>query len=395
MQVGGWCFSVLILLVRYWNTLVSYVHLLVVVACLLAAACSRQEQTSASVNELKVVTPVMRTITDRREYVAEIQAVKYVEIRSKIKGFIEKIHVDEGQAVKQGQLLFSLNALEHEMELQKANAVYKNAQADLKAAQVELNNVRHLVEKAIISQSEGVVAQAKVDSLQADVEQAAAHKQQVALMLSMAQIRAPFDGWINRIPNKTGSVIAEGDQLTTLSDHREVFAYFNLSETDYLSYVQNHPEKNKQVTLKLANNALYAQAGTIEMIESELDRATGNIAFRARFPNPQLILKHGANAKVVVENQIENALLIPQKSTFEIQDKLYVYVLGANNRLQQRTITEQKRIPDYFVIDSGLSVTEQLVFEGVENLKNGDQIQPVFLDLQQLMAADANQQNSR
>ena len=270
--------------------------------------------------------------------------------------------------------------------MQKADAAYKNAIADVKVSEVELKNVKLLVEKNIVSKTELDVIKAKTDALKADVEEALAHKEQAALHLSFTQIKAPYHGIINRIPNKVGSLIAEGDMLTSISDNREVFAYFNLSEVDYLNYIANKEKENNTVSLKLANHALYDHEGKIEMIESEIDHATGNIAFRARFPNPDGILKHGANGKVIVNKQLKNALLIPQKSTFEIQDKLYVFVVNQEGVLEQRNIIPKMRFPDFYAVESGLSKDDKILFEGVANVKDGTKIEPVYVDLAKAMS---------
>ncbi|MGR8998199.1 MAG: efflux RND transporter periplasmic adaptor subunit [Gammaproteobacteria bacterium] len=357
--------------------------------CLITASCdSKNEADVDTVDTYEVVTPLLKDITYSKEYVAEIQSVKYVEVRSKIKGYIEKIYVDEGQQVKEGQLLFALGFLEFEKELQKANAAYKNSLADLKAAEVELKNVQHLVDKNIISKSELDVISAKAEALKANVDEALANKEQAALHLSFTKIKAPYHGTINRIPNKVGSLIAEGDMLTSISDNQEVFAYFNLSEIDYLNYLASEEKKTKIVRLKLANNALFGYEGKIEMIESEFDRSTGNIAFRARFPNPDGILKHGANGKVVVNKYLKSALLIPQKSTFEIQDQLYVFVANQDNVLKQRNILPKMRIPDFYVVESGLSKDDKILFEGAENVKDGTKIHPVVIDLAKAMSSN-------
>ena len=356
-------------------------QLLFISACLITTACDSKKEPDPVVDTHEVISPILKDATYSNEYVAEIQSVKYAEVRSKLKGFIEKIYVDEGQPVKEGQLLFTLNFLELEKEVQKANAAYKSADADLKATEVELTNVRQLVEKNIVSKAELDVLKAKADALKADVEEALANKEQAVLQLSFSSIKAPYRGVINRIPNKVGSLIAEGDMLTSISDSREVFAYFNLSELDYLNTIGTEDKENKTVHLKLANHALYGHEGKIEMIESEFDHATGNIAFRARFPNPEGILKHGANAKVIVNKQLKNALLIPQKSTFEIQDKLYVFVVQPDGVLAQRNIIPKMRFPDFYAVESGLSKDEKILFEGVENVKDGDKIQAIDVDL--------------
>ncbi|MDR4460079.1 MAG: efflux RND transporter periplasmic adaptor subunit [Nitrospirales bacterium] len=352
--------------------------------CLLMISCTYEKETEA-LDTHKVIYPVVQDAKYSSKYVAQIQSVNYVEIRSKIRGYIEKIYVDEGQPVKKGQLLFALTHNVFEKELQKANAAFRSAVADLKVAEVELANVIVLVEKNIVSKSELYVIQAKVDALKADLEEALANREQQALNLSFSRIRAPFDGFINRIPNKVGSLIAEGDILTSLSDNREVFAYFNLSEVDYLNYIASGERGAKVVSFELANQVLYEYEGTIEVIESEFDSSTGNIAFRARFPNPDGLLKQGANGKVIVNKILENALLIPQKSTFEIQDQLYVYVVNQDNVLEQRNIVYKMRLPNFYVVESGLSKDEQVLLEGVENVMNGDKVHPIHVDVANAM----------
>jgi membrane fusion protein (multidrug efflux system) len=362
-------------------------QLLLLALCLITASCTPQKEADKKADTHEVVNPIVKDTPYSGEYVAEIQSVKYAEVRSKVKGYIEKIYVDEGQSVKEGQLMFTLNFLEFEKEVQKANAAYKSATADLKAAEVEINNVKRLVEKNIVSKAEFDVLKAKADALKADEEEAFVNKEQATLKLSFAHIKAPYNGIINRIPNKAGSLIAEGDMLTSISDSREIFAYFNLSEIDYLNYSAEE-KQNKTVNLKLANHALYDFEGKIEMIESEFDHSTGNIAVRARFPNPDAILKHGSHGKVVVNKLLKNALLVPQKSTFEVQDKLYVFVVNQDGVLEQRNIILQMRFPDFYVVESGLSKDEKILFEGVQNVRNGDKILPVYIDLAKAMLSD-------
>lgn len=366
-------------------------------ACLTITSCTPKNEVDKKVEAPKadthqVVKPIVKDAPYSSEYVAEIQSVKYVEVRSKVKGYIEKIYVDEGQRVKAGQPLFTLNFLDFEKEVQKANAAYKSATADLKVAEVELTNVKILVAKNIVSKAELDVLKAKADALKADVEEALVHKEQAVLQMSFAHIKAPYNGVINRIPNKVGSLIAEGDMLTAISDDHEVFAYFNLSEIDYLNTLAAKEKDIKIVSLKLANHTLYGHPGKIEMIESEFDHATGNIALRARFPNPDGILKHGANGKVVVDKPLKNSLLVPQKSTFEIQDKLYVFVVKPDGVLVQRNIIPKMRFPDFYAVESGLTKDDKILFEGVENVKDGSKIEAVEIDLDNAMSLSAKDQ---
>ncbi|MDD5214838.1 MAG: efflux RND transporter periplasmic adaptor subunit [Methylococcales bacterium] len=361
---------------------------LLISACLITAACTNEKEAPVKIESYEVISPIVKDIFYHDEYVAEIQSVKYAEIRSKIKGYVEKIHVDEGQIVKDGQLLFTLSALGLEKEIQKADAAYKSDVANLKAAQVELDSVRTLVEKNIVSKTKFDVLQAKVDALKADMQETLAGKEQAVLQHSFASIKAPYNGIINRIPNKVGSLISEGDMLTSISDSHEVFAYFNFSEVDYLNYISTANKEATVVDLQLANHTLYPHQGKIEMIESEFDHQTGNIALRAKFPNPNGILKQGSNGKIILKKSLKNALLIPQKSTFEIQDKIYVFVVDKDGVLKQRNILSKKRISDFYVVDSGISKDEKIVFEGVANVKDGEKIIAVPRDVEKEMPID-------
>jgi RND family efflux transporter MFP subunit len=365
--------------------------LLILTGLVLVACKPAGENKANALPSHQVIKPLVKDAVYTNEYVAEIHSLHYVEVRSRIKGYLEKIHADEGQYVKEGQLLFTLNKLEFEKELQKAIAMHKNAVADLKASEVDLANVRKLVDKDIVSNTELNVALAKVEALQADVEEAQANKDKVMLELSFTQIKAPYHGQINRIPKKAGSLIAEGDMLTSISDNREVFAYFNLSETDYLNYIAKDAEKTETVKLRLANNLFYPYDGKVEMIESEFDRSTGNIAFRARFPNPKDTLKHGAHGEIVVSKFMSNVLQIPQKSVFEIQDKLFVFIVKPDGVLEQRQIVPQLRLTDYFVVASGLTKDDTILFEGAESVRHGNKIDPVPVDVAKVMPAAPSQ----
>jgi RND family efflux transporter MFP subunit len=361
--------------------------MLIIVIGFSFASCSKRDA-ALKADVFQVIKPVVNTVTYQKEYVAEIQAVQYVEIRSRVKGYVERIHVDEGQMVNEGQLLFTISSKIYKHELQKANAALNNALADLRGAEVELVNVTKLADKNIVSKAELKMVEAKVQAFKANVEEAEAEKEQAALKVSFSQIKAPYKGFINRIAHKTGSLIEEGTMLTTLSDNREVFAYFNLSETDYLKYMATEDKKgSRRIELLLANNLPYNHEGNIEITESEFDRSTGNIAFRARFPNPDRILKHGANGKVIVKEQIENAVLIPQKSTFEIQDKLYVFVVKKDSTVEQRNIATKTRIPNYFVIESGLTSDDVILYEGIQSVKNGGKILPQILEKEKLLSS--------
>ncbi len=344
---------------------------------LIISCFSKSKKEADNTEKLQVINPVISDTVYTNEYVAEIQSVQNVEIRARVKGFIEKIYVDEGKSVQAGQVLFTLSSKEFKEDLLQANAQLKSALAELKSVEVGKKNTSLLVEKNIVSKSELETAEARKEALEAKIEESKSAISVAELNLSFTQIRAPFSGVLNRIPNKTGSLVEEGTLLTTISDNREVFAYFNVSEKDYLDYITSSEKgKSKEVSLLLSNGNLYSHKGIIETTESEFNRSTGNLAFRAKFPNPDQILKHGSSGKVLVKNELKSALLIPQKSTFEIQENTYVYVLGNDNTVQMRKIIPSIRLPHLYVVSSGLSLNDQIIYEGIQRVKEGDKIIP-------------------
>lgn len=354
-------------------------------AMIILASCSTNTKTETE-NKFQVVSPLIMDTTYQNQYVADINALQNIELRTRIKGFIENIYVDEGQTVHKGQLLFTISSKEHQQDLLKAKAIFQNAVAELKSAEIELENTKKLLEKNIVSDTELEMMKAKVDAMNAKVAEAQSDEEQAKLNLSFAEIKAPFDGIINRIPNKAGSLIEEGTLLTAISNNKEVFAYFNVSEKDYLEYaISKEQGKSKEVSLILANGTLYSHIGIIETTESEFNKSTGNIAFRARFPNPEQILKHGSSGKILVKTELKNAMLIPQKSTFEIQENLYVYIVDNDNTVQIRKIIPSVRLPHLFAVSSGLSSQDKIIYEGIQRVKEGDKIIPEQVLLSQIL----------
>jgi RND family efflux transporter MFP subunit len=325
------------------------------------------------IQQFQVTYPAVIDTSYYNDYVSDIHSIENVEIRARVKGYIETIHVDEGKMVKKGQILFSISNQEYKEDVLKAKANLKNAIAEAKAAELDLQNIKILVDKKVVSKTELEMAQSKLDALNANIEEASSHEVSAMLKLSFTKIKAPFDGVIDRIPNKTGSLIDEGTLLTTLSDNNEVFAYFNVSEREYLDFASKTKEHSKKndVTLILANNEEHSHKGNVETIEGEFDNVTGSIAFRARFPNPEKILKHGSSGKIRLLKTVKNAIVIPQKSTFEIQDKIYVYVVDVNNKIQMRSFIPKLRIPHLFVVESGLAPTDKIIYEGIQDIKDG------------------------
>lgn len=334
-------------------------------AVLALASCTKKEEIKEEKGRYTVTNPVRIDTLYTKEYVSQIRSVRNIELRAQERGYLQNIYVDEGQFVQAGQVLFRIMPKMYEAELDRANA-------ETKAAEIELQNTKTLADKNIVSRNEQALAQAKVQQAKAAAAMAKLH-------LSFTEIRAPFSGTIDRIPKKLGSLIDEGELLTTLSDNTEMFAYFNVSEPEYISYqtdVKNRGENS--VNLLLANNTQLKYKGKVEVIEGEFDNETGNIAFRAKFPNPDKLLRNGETGKVLMNVPLKNALVIPQKATYEVQDKIYVFVVGNDDKVHSKEITVAAEMPDIYVVSDGLKESDKILLEGVQKVNDDEKIESVY-----------------
>lgn len=367
-----------------------WINKVLIVLALFCFGCSniKNEQQKDSYPNIPIVTVVQKDTTLETDYVSDIQAIKNVEIRARVQGFLEKILVDEGQEVRKGQALFQINDQELKTELARSKANVSNAMAETKAAELEVNRTEVLVNKNIISKTEYELAAAKLKATKAKLDEAYSIQNNAETKLSYTTIKAPFDGIIDRIPLKIGSLIDPGALLTTISDINQVYAYFHVSENEYLQYkksVNKITHQSNPLQLILSDATEYPYLGKIETIDGEFNDNTGAIAFRAKFPNPNKLLKHGASGKVRISTNIENAVLIPQKAGFEIQDKNYVFVVDKDNKIMMRPFFTTRRVAQFYIVDKGLKPGDKIVYEGIQNIKQGDKINPQLKNVDSLM----------
>ena len=324
-------------------------------------SCKPKEEKKEEETKFLVTSPLKMDTTVTNEYVCQIRSIRNIELRAQEKGYLEEILVDEGQFVRKGQLLFRIMPRIYEAELEKA-------QAEVNAAEIEVQNTQPLAEKNIVSKNELAMAQAKLGKAKAELQLAKVH-------LEFTQIRAPFDGLIDRLHLKLGSLVEEGELLTSLSDNSQMWVYFNVSEPEYLNYATQAKNKGKlDVSLRMANNELFKHPGVVETIESEFNNETGNIAFRATFPNQEGLLRHGETGNILMKEHLQDALIIPQKATLEIMDKKYVYIVGKDNVAKLTPITIGAEMPDLYVIKEGIAENDRILLEGIRKVKNNDKI---------------------
>ncbi len=313
-----------------------------------------------------LVTHPLRKDTERtRDYVAQIHAIQHIELRALERGYLHGIFVDEGQPVSKGAKMFQLMPRILQAELDKTKA-----EAEL--AEIELRNTKLLAEKNIVSANELAMAKARVDKARAEVSLASTHR-------AFTEIRAPFDGLMGRFHVRLGSLVDEGEVLTTLSDNRRVWAYFNVSESEYLDYQRRtNGVRGEQVRLVMANGQMFDHVGRVDTIGAEFNHETGNVAFRATFENPDGLLRHGETGKVLMNVPLPNALVIPQKATFDVLDRKFVYVVGEDHVVHSRPISVSAEQPQLYVVASGLDEKDTIVVEGLRKVREGAVIETEF-----------------
>jgi membrane fusion protein (multidrug efflux system) len=262
--------------------------------------------------------------------------------------------------------MFQIMPMLYQAELQRAKA-------EANFAEIEYLNTKSLAESNVVSKNELALAKAKFDKANAEVSLAQVH-------LDFTQIKAPFDGIMDRFHVRLGSLVDEGELLTSLSDNSKMWVYFNVPEAEYLEY-ETVIKKDSLVHVKLlmANNKVFKYSGIIETIEADFNNETGNIAFRATFPNPKGLLRHGETGNILMNVPFKNALLIPQKSTFEILDKKYVLVIGEDDVVRSRHITVIAEMPHLYVVQDGLAVGDKILLEGLRLVRENDKIHYEFI----------------
>jgi len=339
-----------------------------VVACLIlfVSSCAHKKEAHKEESEFQITSPLIKDTTITIEYVSQIRSIRHIEIMAQERGYLEKIFVDEGQQVQKGELLFQIMPNLYEAEQQKA-------QAEVNFAQIEYNNTEDLANENIVSMNELAMAKAKLDQAQAALNLANTH-------LEFTKIRAPFNGIIDKFHVREGSLLEEGEVLTELSDNSQMWVYFNVPEAEYLDYKVKLDKNNPvEVNLMLANNKMFNHSGLLETIEADFNNETGNIPFRATFSNPEGLLRHGETGNILISTKLNNALIIPQKATFEILDKKFVYVVDSNNVLHAKQVQIAEELQHIFIIKGGLNESDKILLEGLRKVRENDHISPKFV----------------
>lgn len=366
---------------------------------LLAYGCNSSSAPAAGygpiVQSLPVITVTGATASTYKEFSASLQGSRDIEIRPQVNGYLDNIYVDEGAYVKKGQPLFRINDRPYVEQLNNAKASLAAAKANKVNAQININKLTPLVQNNIVSDVQLKAAQAAYDAAAANVSQAEAMVQSAGINVGYTLIKAPADGYVGRIPHKTGSLVGlnTDEALTVISDINEVYAYFPLSENDFLQFktefegntIEDKIKKMPAVELVLPDGTIYQHKGKVQLVTGQFDNSVGAISFRAVFPNTERLLRSGNTGKVRIPEFHNNTLVVPQEATFEIQDKVFVFAVGDSNKVFSKPIVVSGKTPAYYFVESGVKAGDKIVFAGTGNLRDGMAIKPEPVSMDSLL----------
>ncbi|KEQ30886.1 efflux RND transporter periplasmic adaptor subunit [Pedobacter antarcticus] len=360
----------------------------ILLIALFIAGCSGNQQNNAPApaQAFPVITLNESDETTYVEYPASVQGVSDIDIRPQVSGILDKIYVAEGARVTKGQPLFQISPLPFREALNTAKATYQAAEAALVSAKLEVEKLKPLVSNQVVSDFQLKTAMAAEQLAKANTEQARAGVEAAKINLGYTTIAAPVSGFIGRLPKKQGSLVGVSDAmaLTTISDAHEVYAYFSLGEDDYIDFNSKYQGKDAaerfknmpKVSLILADKSAYTSQGRIDMVDGQFNRQTGSITLRATFPNEAGVLKSGNTGRIRLGKKHGYTVMVPQASTVEVQDKLFVFTVDAKNQVSKQPIQIIGASGTNYLVQSGLKKGDRIVFDGIDKLKEGDHIQP-------------------
>jgi membrane fusion protein (multidrug efflux system) len=361
--------------------------------CLMASvlvSCKHDKKNvngSKMVKDYSVLTLVPKSVTVHQDFPATIKGQRVIEIRPMISGYLQEIYINEGDHVKKGQLLFKINNPQYEQEVLTAKASINSAVANVNSARMEIDKVKPLVEKQIVSNFRLQSAELILQTKEAALEQAKVTLANAQTNLNYTILKSPQEGIIGMIPYKTGALVGSNssEALTTLSDISEVFAYFSWNEKQLLELLSDSPgvtieEKIKNIppaTLILSNSAKYPLKGRVEMASGLISTETGSATFKAVFANPAGLLRSGSSATISIPEVKDSVLIVPQSATYELQNKRFIYVVGKDSKVTALPIiSSSSDNGQYFFVSEGLKAGDRVVIEGVSSLRDGTTIIP-------------------
>lgn len=360
--------------------------LIVAAATAMLVSCGNKGNMQFGDNEFPVATVERASSDMHTTFPAVIKGVQDVEIRPKISGFITQVCVREGQSVGAGQLLFVIDNVTYQAAVRQAQAAVNTAQAQVNTAKLTYDNTKQLHENKVVGDYELQTARNTYESARAQLAQAQAALASAKETLSFCYVKSPTSGVVGSLPYKVGTLASasSAQPLTTVSNISSMEVYFSMTEKDVLAMtktsgsVQQAIASMPEVRLQLADGTVYNQPGHVTKMSGMIDAATGSVSMIARFPNPQRLLKSGGSGSVIIPSRSSNTIIVPQSVVSEVQDKLFIYVVGKDNKVKYTEITvAPQNDGKNYVVTSGLKTGDKYVTNGITKLSDGMEIVPI------------------
>lgn len=362
------------------------IALWVLTAVVLTSCGSKSNKMGEASNDFAVETIQTTTADLKTSYPATIKGMQDIEIRPKVSGYLVKLLVDEGATVRKGQPLFLIDSEQYRATVKAAKAQIRVCRANIATQKLTVDNKRMLFKQNIISSYDLKMAENTLASYEAQLAAAEAQLQSAQDNLRWCTVTSPADGVVGSIPYRVGSLVSgqSAEALTTVSNISKMYVYFSMTEKQLLALTREAGgvnaaiKKMPAVSLVLSDGTTYSQSGTISTVSGVIDPSTGSVQMRATFDNAQHILRSGGTGSILIPTHASDAIMVPQSATFDVQDKKFVYVVNADKTVATREITvlPQNNGQTYVVV-SGLRAGERIVVDGVNQLKNGQKINPI------------------
>lgn len=362
------------------------IALWVLTAVVLTSCGSKSKQMGEASNDFAVETVQTTTADLKTSYPATIKGMQDIEIRPKVSGYLVKLLVDEGSTVRKGQPLFLIDSEQYRAAVKAAKAQVKVCKANIATQKLTVENKRMLFKQNIISSYDLQMAENTLTSYEAQLAAAQAQLQSAQDNLSWCTVTSPADGVVGSIPYRVGSLVSaqSAEALTTVSNISKMYVYFSMTEKQLLALTREAGginaaiKKMPAVSLVLSDGSTYSQSGTISTVSGVIDSSTGSVQMRATFGNAQHVLRSGGTGSILVPTHSNDAIMVPQSATFDVQDKKFVYVVNNDKSVATREITVlPQNDGQTYVVASGLRSGERIVVDGVNQLKNGQKINPI------------------
>ncbi|SFW33959.1 membrane fusion protein, multidrug efflux system [Sinomicrobium oceani] len=351
---------------------------------LFVTGCKEKEKEDEGI-PLPVITLEEESASAKTHYLGSVEGVEDVDIRPQVDGILEEIYVDEGDFVEKGQPMFKINQQPYLEDLKNAQANVQLEKAKLRKAKTELDRLQPLIDNEVISDVQQKTAQADYEVAKSSLDRAEAMAANMRIKMEFTTIKAPVSGFVGRFPKSVGNVVKQTDSepLTVLSNVNDVYVYFSMSESDYLYYERMKKDSTSRrmssdVKLVLADGSIYDRAGVIDATSGQINRSTGSITLRAKFQNPDTLLRSGNTGKILMEQIYPKAVLIPQGAATSVQDKKFVYTLRQDNTVERKEIEIEGRSGKEYIIKRGSLVPgDRLVISGLDKLTEGVKVKPI------------------